>query len=67
MTSVILNLLIFYSIQLATKRLIVTITTGKLKKLLHNVDTIFYMRLFACPNPNLYTKITILILGLREY
>ena len=52
--------------QLAIKRLIVTTTTDKLKKLLH-VDTIFYMPLFACPNPNLYTKVTILILGLREY
>ena len=40
MTSVIVNWLISYSIQLATKRLIVTITTGKLKKLLHHVDTI---------------------------
>ena len=66
MTSVIVNWLISYSIQLATKRLIVTITTGKLKKLLHHVDTIFYMPLFACPNPNLYTKITVLILRLRE-
>ena len=66
MTSVIVNWLISYSIQLATKRLIVTITTGKLKKLLHHVDTIFYMPLFASPNPNLCTKINILILRLRE-